>query len=194
VFDNLDDTYHLIQNKNEISNLEIDLSDQKVISFVYGNVKYNKNIVLDVNNSKPFVVSNKNGELIWNNNSYEKIWNNLPNKTKDVLIKDKEWMLLFLESCFKNRRENKPCEFVNPVNLIVPPNKEVVDGVTKYDFGNLAYNNMFNKLSESHQKTLLSLYSTSKGKVNYNMLLEALSKQMSIDLDFNQWGIKYAAI
>jgi hypothetical protein len=193
-FDSSDATYHLIQNQNKISDLEIDVSEQKIISFIYGNVKYNKNITLDENKSKPFVLSKKNGEIIWNNNSYEKIWNNLPKKTKDVLIKDKEWMMLFLQACFKNRKENKPCEFINPPNLIVPPNKEVVDGVTKYEFGNLDYDNMFNNLSKTHQNTLLTLHTTKNGKINYNMLKEALSKQMSVDLQFNNWNIKYAPI
>jgi len=193
-FDSSDATYHLIQNQNKISDLEIDVSEQKIISFIYGNVKYNKNITLDENKSKPFVLSKKNGEIIWNNNSYEKIWNNLPKKTKDVLIKDKEWMMLFLQACFKNRKENKPCEFINPPNLIVPPNKEVVDGVTKYEFGNLDYDNMFNNLSKTHQNTLLTLHTTKNGKINYNMLKEALSKQMSVDLQFNNWTIKYAPI
>ena len=193
-FDSSDATYHLIQNQNKISDLEIDVSEQKIISFIYGNVKYNKNITLDENKSKPFVLSKKNGEIIWNNYSYEKIWNNLPKKTKDVLIKDKEWMMLFLQACFKNRKENKPCEFINPPNLIVPPNKEVVDGVTKYEFGNLDYDNMFNNLSKTHQNTLLTLHTTKNGKINYNMLKEALSKQMSVDLQFNNWTIKYAPI
>ena len=193
-FDSSDATYHLIQNQNKISDLEIDVSEQKIISFIYGNVKYNKNITLDENKSKPFVLSKKNGEIIWNNNSYEKIWNNLPKKTKDVLIKDKEWMMLFLQACFKNRKENKPCEFINPPNLIVPPNKEVVDGVTKYEFGNLDYDNMFNNLSKTHQNTLLTLHTTKNGKINYNMLKEALSKQMSVYLQFNNWTIKYAPI
>ena len=65
---------------------------------------------------------------------------------------------------------------------------------TKYEFGNLDYDNMFNNLSKTHQNTLLTLHTTKNGKINYNMLKEALSKQMSIDLQFNNWTIKYAPI
>ena len=107
---------------------------------------------------------------------------------------DKDWMNLFLETCYNNRIQNKQCEFINPPNLIIPPTSESIDGKINYDFGSKPYNKMFNSLLPSHQKTLLSLFIVKKGVKNYNMLREALATQMANELEFNTWSNKFPPI
>ena len=194
VYNPLDNEYSLIQNKNRIADLEIDISKQKVISFVIGNVKYNTDISYEDNKSQAFIVSMNNSTIEWNNKSLEKIWISFPEKLRNALIMDKDWMNLFLETCYNNRIQNKQCEFINPPNLIIPPTSESIDGKINYDFGSKPYNKMFNSLLPSHQKTLLSLFIVKKGVKNYNMLREALATQMANELEFNTWSNKFPPI
>ena len=92
-------------------------------SFVYGTIKYNKTIQIDETEltTNPYTI--KDGIINWKNNSYEKIYNDFSKELKEVLKNDPEWMTFFLTSCYNNRKKGKPCEFINPVNLIIPPKK-----------------------------------------------------------------------
>ena len=53
-----------------------------------------------------------------------------------------------------------------------PPTKNEDDG--QYDFGSDIINRIFNRLSETHKQTLLTLYSEKDGVKNYNMLRSSL--------------------
>ena len=79
--------------------------------------------------------------------------------------------------------QNKSCVFINPSNLIIPP-QLIEDGM--YDFGNPVYNDIFNKLDESYKKTLLTLFSVTKdGAKNYSMLENSLADIVKKELKFN---------
>ena len=80
--------------------------------------------------------------------------------------------------------QNKPCEFINPSNLIIPP-QLIEDGM--YDFGNSVYNDIFNKLDESYKKTLLTLFSQNKedGTKNYSMFENTLADIVKKELKFD---------
>ena len=80
-----------------------------------------------------------------------------------------------MDKYIQKRKERKPLEFVSPSNLILPP--QILDDGT-YDFGNVYYNKIFNKLDKSYQKTLLTLYTEENGVKNYDMLLSALSNNI----------------
>ena len=80
--------------------------------------------------------------------------------------------------------QNKPCEFINPSNLIIPP-QLIEEGM--YDFGNSVYNDIFNKLDESYKKTLLALFSQNKedGTKNYSMFENTLADIVKKELKFD---------
>ena len=80
-----------------------------------------------------------------------------------------------MDQYVQKRKERKPLKFVSPSNLILPP--QILDDGT-YDFGNVYYNQIFNKLDKSYQKTLLTLYTEENGVKNYDMLLGALSNNI----------------
>ncbi len=102
---------------------------------------------------------------------------------KTALLTDKEWMQEFMDNCVKLRLQNKACIFVNPSNLIMPP-QLIEDGM--YDFGNPVYNDIFNKLDESYKKTLLTLFSvTEDGSKNYSMFENTLADIVKKELKFN---------
>lgn len=81
-------------------------------------------------------------------------------------------------------KDKKPLQFVSPENLILPP--QILDDGT-YDFGINIYNDIFNKLDKSYQKTLLTLYTDENGVKNYNMLINALSGLIGNELGFKNY-------
>jgi hypothetical protein len=111
------------------------------------------------------------------NAAAEKIWESFRPNLKEALLKDKEWMQVFMEHCIERQKQGQPCEFVPPTNLIVPP-QILEDGA--YDFGNEAYNRYFNALEKSQQQALLQLFTLNDGVKNYDMLEEHLANEMSI--------------
>lgn len=192
-FDGNDETYHLIQQKYSIESNQLDVVTPKIESFIYGSVKYNKNIPLDENKLTGPTFYIKNGIITWKNSSYEKIFNRLSKKIQEQLKKDEEWMQLFLNSCYEKRKKGEACEFINAPNLIIPPEKISVSGLEQFNFGNEEYNIYFNKLNSSYQNTLLTLYSVKKGKKDYTMLLDTLARLIGDHLDYNR-DSKYAPI
>jgi hypothetical protein len=100
------------------------------------------------------------------------------------LSADREWLQETMDKYIQNRKDNKPLIFVQPGNLIIPP--QILDDGT-YDFGNVNYNKFFNKLDKSYQKTLLTLYTEENGVKNYNMLLNTLSNIVAKELDFREF-------
>ena len=117
----------------------------------------------------------EDGTVTWDDPDYSTLWNKLPINYKEALSADREWLQETMDKYIQKRKERKPLEFVSPSNLILPP--QILDDGT-YDFGNVYYNKIFNKLDKSYQKTLLTLYTEENGVKNYDMLLSALSNNI----------------
>ena len=227
-------TYHLIQKKNSIKDLEFNEGDQAVVSFVFGvgnvrapvvtnakNVTQKQTENVDENqqpntdlpeiqkakrNSKkelqkakkklkivgeiqsggreeemyePFLEEydiEPNGNITWKQEEYQQIWDNLQPTLQSDLMKDKEWLQLFMQTCAV-KNNDQVCSFVPPPNLILPP-QILEDG--KYDFGNEVYNTYFNSLDKTEQNHLLDLYIIKDGVKKYDTLEEKLAENISI--------------
>jgi hypothetical protein len=207
VFFNEDtNTFHLIQNKYTIKDLEYTSFKNRVVSYDVGFVKLSETrsrFIIDSDTSteeekretdvseEPEYVSESveaiptivDGQVTWNNEKYQQLWNRMPLKLKDALKSDQEWIQEFMDSCVKSRENKQNCTFISPPNLIVPPN-ELSEG--KYDFGNKLYNDFFNKQQPSYQKTLLTLYSLKNGVKNYDMLKSTINDLLAKELDFSR--------
>jgi hypothetical protein len=203
-----DNTYTLVQQKYTFLNLEDDYIEPEVIAFDYGTAsKVKQTRKTKGSKNKKLVIENENeeinieveelapqekiittrpriqedGTVIWDEPEYANLWNKLPPKYRDALSADREWLQETMDKYIQNRKDNKQLVFVQPGNLIIPP--QILDDGT-YDFGNVNYNKFFNKLDKSYQKTLLTLYTEENGVKNYNMLLNTLSNIVAKELDF----------
>jgi hypothetical protein len=123
---------------------------------------------------------NDDKTVTWENSDYQNIWSKLSKNYKEVLLTDKEWLQETMDKYVENKKNKKTVEFVNPSNLIIPP--QILDDGS-YDFGNDFYNNYFNSLEPSYKKTMLTLYSTKNGVKDYNMLLDNLSRLLKEKFD-----------
>jgi hypothetical protein len=208
-----DNTYTLIQKKYTILDLEDNYVKPEVIAFDYGTAsKVKQTRKTTGSKNKKLVIENENeneeinieveelgpqekiitarprvqedGTVIWDEPDYANLWNKLPPKYRDALSADREWLQETMDKYIQNRKDNKPLIFVQPGNLIIPP--QILDDGT-YDFGNVNYNKFFNKLDKSYQKTLLTLYTEENGVKNYNMLLNTLSNIVAKELDFREF-------
>jgi hypothetical protein len=187
-------TFHLIQKKNSLEQLQIDVTGDKIIKFEMGNPKFKENKTViskqEKTNKKQIekkgkLFSVKNKEIVWKENEYQRIWDKFNPILKDILKKDTNWMINFVTSCSEARKQNLSCQFINSPNLIIPPNIENEDDQNYYNFGVEIYNVVFNKLENSHKQTLLTLFSEKNGIKNYNMLEEALANLVSKELKFD---------
>ena len=71
-----------------------------------------------------------------------------------------------------------------PSNLIIPPQVQT-DGT--YNFGNIVYNNIFNKFDKSYLNTLLTLYSEKNGNRDYTMMMDTVNNLVKQQLGFNNY-------
>ena len=114
---------------------------------------------------------------------------------KNALLTDKEWLQEFMDSCVSLRILQKPCVFMTPSNLILPPQISHIekDGKEKeeYDFGNKLYNDLFNGFNPSYQSTLLTLYSKKDGIKNYKMMEDTLNGLLEQELGFSKGYIPF---
>lgn len=196
-------TYHLIQKKYNIESLEYSSFRNKVIAYDVG-LKMSKKkkptmiIESSESESKDISISDKekktqegmiapdegiyNGDRItWTNPTYQTLWDKLPEKFKQALASNNEWMNDFMYNCVNARAKNENCKFTTPNDLMIPP--EMTE-TGEYNFGNDIYNNMFNKLDKTYQNTLLTLYSEKNGEKNYSMLIDTLNKLLAKDLGY----------
>lgn len=211
-YDEDDNTYHLIQNKYTINDIEFHTGEVNVVKFDSGimpskketNTKIAKPVTAPkpsrtaklIKTAKPLLIidssttssnennlfkKNSDGTLTWNDSNYQKVWDNLTTEMKEALLTDDEWMEKFITNCVNSSKENKQCKFVGPSDLILPPH--ILDD-EKYDLGNEIYNNTFNNLDKSYQKTLLTLYSSKDGVKDYSMLENTLNNIVAKDLHF----------
>jgi len=202
-FDDSEGVYRLIQRKNGIVDLEDVYIEPQVINFNYGEIYTGKpgaktktkatkkkamNLTIlgdDDEEEKTNAVQptyNDDGTVMWNNPEYQNLWNRLPVQYKKALMEDRDWLLETINNYIENKRQNKKLVFVNPSNLIIPP--QILDNGS-YDFGNQTYNNIFNKYDKSYQNTLLSLYKEENGVKNYDMMINGLNNIVQQELGVN---------
>ena len=203
VFEESNNTYHLIQKAYSIKDLEMNNDKYETIVFdtsIQGappSALKKRRLIIDSSSSsdtassdvsdiigKP-TIDEADGTVTWSNRNYQTLWNKMNNELKTALLSDVEWLQEFMDNCVRARLQSKSCEFTNPSNLIIPP-QLVEDGM--YDFGNPVYNNIFNKFDESYKNTLLTLFSTNPedGSKNYSMLENTLADIIKKDLKFNR--------
>ena len=130
-------------------------------------------------------IYNSDGTVTWSKKENQDIWNKFNPKLKQVLLTNHEWLEDFVNNCTNLRKQGKPCKFISPPDLILPPMLDVDTG--KYDLGNEYYNNLFNNSDKSYQATLLTLYSVKNGIKNYTPLEETLTKIAAKDLNFVEY-------
>jgi hypothetical protein len=201
VFDESDNSYHLIQRNYSIKDLEINNDKYETVVFETS-IQGDKTKVArvdkpdtrvekakpDTSEDTPDIIgkptiNEETGMVTWSNKNYQSLWSKMNNELKTALLSDREWMQEFMDNCVKSRLQNKSCEFTNPSNLIIPP-QLIEDGM--YDFGNPVYNEIFNKFDESYKNTLLGLFSTEDGSKNYSMLENTLSDIVKKQLKFDR--------
>jgi hypothetical protein len=177
--------------------MEINLGKYETISFstsLQGEPVKRKLIIESSSTATPSVSSveediigqptfNEDGTVTWSNKNYQSLWNTLDEKLRNALLSDRDWLQEFMNSCVKTRLENKPCQFMNPSNLIIPP--QILDDET-YDFGNPVYNNFFNKFDKGYQKILLTLFKEENGVKNYDPFIYQIGSMLSKELNFGK--------
>jgi hypothetical protein len=198
-YDDSENVYKLKQQKYSILDLEESYIEPSVLAFDYGNLskkmsnkkqKVKPNLlvqeqgeekeepIVTIPGSRPKI--QEDGSVQWDNAEYQQMWNRLPIKYKKALLTDREWLQETMDQLIQHMKNKTKMEFVSPSNLIIPP--QILDNGT-YDFGNSVYNNIFNKLDKSYQKTLLTLYTEQNGVKNYKMFLESLAYIIINELD-----------
>lgn len=201
-FNEDNNTYNLIQRKLTISSLESGENNNKLIDFNVGFSGLTKSkgdeVIVESKKSEDSLQEDiigkptfgENNTVKWSNQEYQKTWDSLSTNMKTALLSDKEWLQEFMDSCTNLRLMRKPCVFLSPSNLILPPQIIHVDkdGTEKeeYDFGNKVYNDLFNDFNSSYKDTLLTLYSKKDGIKNYKMLEDALNGILEKNLGFNK--------
>jgi len=123
-------------------------------------------------------------EISWNKPEYTKLWSSLPEKLKNALTQNQNWMKDFMFSCVNARIKKEACTLVTPKDLKTPPIK-LNNG--EYDFGVPIYNDVFNKLPDSTKQTYLTLYSEKDGIKNYNLLINTINKLVEKEVNFNPY-------
>lgn len=198
-------TYHLIQQKCTIKSLESGEDNTKTIEFNVGFSGVEKRrldkiqVVSTTTELSPDIIGKptfgENNSVKWSVPDYQKLWDNLTPKMKNALLTDKEWLQEFMDSCVSLRILQKPCVFMTPSNLILPPQISHIekDGKEKeeYDFGNKLYNDLFNGFNPSYQSTLLTLYSKKDGIKNYKMMEDTLNGLLEQELGFSKGYIPF---
>jgi hypothetical protein len=121
--------------------------------------------------------------ISWNKPEYNKLWDNLPQKLKNALTTDREWMNSFMFNCVKSRSKNESCKFISPIGLKLPP-VDLPSG--EYSFGFKIYDDVFNKLPKSTQQTYLTLYSVKDDVKDYSILSNAMNELVAKEIGFNR--------
>jgi hypothetical protein len=179
-------TYHLIQNKYSIKDLEFNLGKYETVVFDtslkagpkkrtlvidsssttdstplqsdYSSSQVISNIQDDII-GKPTFDRDSNGKVLavtWSNKEYQGLWNKMNKRLQYALLSDTEWVQEFMNNCIKARLEKKPCQFTNPSNLIIPPQIS---------------NDSFDELPENPSQTLYDF-----GNSIYNKFFNNLTK------------------
>ena len=110
----------------------------------------------------------------WNNPNYNYVWSKIPEKIKNILLDDHEWLEEYIDKCVSSKQKGKPCNLFLPKQTKFPP--DVVGGQDNpiYDFGVKVINDLFNRQEKTYKDNVLTLYSTKDGVKNYNILKDAI--------------------
>jgi hypothetical protein len=174
-----DDTYKLIQYPNSLEDGEFFIkNDDKIVKFIKG-VQKSKTKKNDNNKTKklrpdeisPDIPNYEGNKTIWNKKEYDEVWSKMPDKLKEYLSTDKQWLEEYMHICINAKQKGKPCLLFLPRQTQFPPTV-LADGT--YDFNSELVNTLFNSLEPSHRKILLTLNSVKDGIANYDMLKKAL--------------------
>lgn len=121
-------TYHLLQKKHTIQNLENTAFHDKVVKYNVGYValKPKRGLILESSSSEEAdmegdIPTYANNTVTWKNEKYQSIWNHLSVKMKDALQTDSLWLQEFMDHCVSLREKKEPCTFVSPPSLKIPP-------------------------------------------------------------------------
>ena len=172
----------LIQRQYSIQNMSYSSFTDRIVSYSVGLEIKKKNKNQPTNNNDNIIIESSST----NNNDKEirdKIWMAMPVKLKTNLQDNPQWMNDFMNSCVNLRTSGKPCELIAPRELIVPPTL-LSNG--KYDFGIKIYNDIFNKLDKSTQKTYLTLFVETNGIKNYKTLIETMNRLIETEVGFER--------
>jgi len=113
------------------------------------------------------------GFVVWKDQDYQQLWDKLSQQLKTVLTENPAWMETSMDQYIVSKKDGKEMVFVEPPNLIIPPN-ELPDG--SYDFGNELYNEFYNDPRNSVYKTF-----------NPNMLRDAMNNVVAKQLGFKKF-------
>ena len=113
------------------------------------------------------------GFVVWKDQDYQQLWDKLSQQLKTVLTENPAWMETSMDQYIVSKKDGKEMVFVEPPNLIIPPN-EMPDG--SYDFGNELYNEFYNDPNNSVYKTF-----------NPNMLRDAMNNAIEKQLGFKKF-------
>jgi hypothetical protein len=113
------------------------------------------------------------GFVVWKDQDYQQLWDKLSQQLKTVLTENPAWMETSMDQYLVSKKAGKEMVFVEPPNLIIPPN-EMPDG--SYDFGNELYNEFYNDANNSVYKTF-----------NPNMLRDAMNSAIAKQLGFKKF-------
>ena len=134
----------------------------------------------EIPREEPIYGEGKDG-ITWKNKEYIKLWDTMPEKLKDALKGNHEWLTDFMYNCVNSRTSGKSCELITPTDLKLPPE---LSPSGQYDFGVEIYNNVFNKLAKTLQTTYLTFFSEKDGVKNYKMLENAMNDLVKKEVGF----------
>ena len=209
IYDDRDNSYHLIQNKHSIESLSYGSSQDKVLAYNVGYqpIKLTKQkkplMIIESSSEEEPVVENTSSRSIptgeipeeepiygegkdgiaWRNKEYTNIWEKMPEKLKNALRTNPEWLKAFMYNCVNARAKNQPCVITTPQNIKLPP---LVLPNGQYDFGVPIYSDLFNKLPQTLQNTYLTLFSEKDGVKDYKILENAMNDLITKEVGFNK--------
>ena len=108
----------------------------------------------------------ESGKVEWGNSVYNRLWQNTPTELKELLLQDKDWLVTFVNDCYKQRKNGEPCKLGLPKNIKLPTDNDIANYNTtgKYDFESKIINDLFDNINyepnNAYQKNLLSLIYT----------------------------------
>ena len=111
--------------------------------------------------------------VVWKDPYYQDLWDKISQQLRAVLIENPEWMETSMDQYVVSKKAGKEMVFVEPLNLIIPPN-EMPDG--SYDFGNKLYNEFYNDPRNSVYKTF-----------SPSMLRDAMNNVVAKQLGFKKF-------
>jgi hypothetical protein len=124
------------------------------------------------NEPQKFIID-ENNIVTWRSPDYQTLWDRMSQQMRATLADDPTWMEASMDKYVESRKVGKPMVFVEPPNLIIPPNA-LPDGV--YDFGNELYNEFYNDPENSVYKTF-----------GPSMLRDAMNNVVAKQLDFRKY-------